>query len=110
MGIGVVSLMLILGISVQTPTQGAAEFSDVTQPAQSMSTTAANAAVAERAAVHLVPHANDWHSEVSQASPALSKPSHLLSAHMTHHRLTGARFSVPVSHEHEAIASIASAK
>ncbi|MEL6813608.1 MAG: hypothetical protein AAFP03_02195 [Cyanobacteria bacterium J06598_3] len=101
MGIGIVSLMLVLGVSVQMPTEGGmAGLDGGASPALS-----AMESLPKAPAVRLAQR-----DTADAMSHELSKPSHLLSAHMTHHRLTGARFSIPASDRHQAVTSLALTK
>lgn len=98
---GVVSLMLILGLSVQMPTEGTT--TGVT--GRAIANTTLSMHTQQMVTDRSVQHGTD-----SAMGHDLSRPSHLLSSHMTHHRLTGARFSIPTRREHRAIASLASTK
>lgn len=107
MGIGVVSLMLILGMSVQVPTEESAK--GVTE--HTMSNTAlANTTLAVQSTQQTTAVRPISNGTAHTTSHQLSKPSQLLSAHMTHHRLTSARFSIPARGKRTEIASLATTK
>ncbi|MEO1396496.1 MAG: hypothetical protein AAFV90_26715 [Cyanobacteria bacterium J06634_5] len=99
LGIGLVSLMLILGMSVDSP-PGILANTALTNSAQP------RASVLARATSNPLPANREaGHPSFDGASEPLSadsvtqvtRPSHMLRANMTHHHLTSARMSIPSS-------------
>ena len=118
LGIGLASLVVLLNVGVHTPE---ALVSPTSQFASKSNVTEVN--VTEVAKTN-APHSalNSTHSSNAIAHPlSTSTPQqsakvsgtstthpHLLSAHMTHHRLTGSRLSLPTAHNY-AVAKLADA-
>lgn len=99
LGIGLVSLMLILGMSVNSQPDILANtaLTDPAQPQTSVLTRSAlNPLPAKREAGHSA-FEGTFEPLPADSVTQVTRPSHMLRANMTHHHLTGARMSIPSS-------------
>ncbi len=108
LGISLASLMILLNVGVHTPEAIAPALTSQFAPALTNQVAAPTVTATDVTQTQTHPLSRLTPTQSAKVSGQPTAEQHLLSARMTHHRLTGARLSLPTAHNY-AVAKLAEA-